>query len=207
MSLTHIDELPTAPNRLTNYTNFTTDAPIFIDALTPFAEQLNLNLDTLAGLKPNRWNMGKLVETNTFPAHVPYSITPDSAPKPSVLYVSSIDQEYVYFKTYSQGINEKLSWFENIQTERGSVDTWSTSLNVTKLSNPMTRVMGSVEFNTKAIQLSNSLRDNTLSLLQVKEEADEYFNANTNLGSVSDSVIEVLNFGSVTETVITNDIL
>ena len=27
MSLTHVDELPTAPDRLTSYTTFTTDAP------------------------------------------------------------------------------------------------------------------------------------------------------------------------------------
>lgn len=206
MSLTHIDELPTAPNRLTNYTTFTTDAPIFIDALTPFTEQLNLKLDALSNFKPNRWNMGELVETNLFPTHTPYTTTPDSAPKPSVLYISSIDQEFLYFKTYSQGINEKLSWFENIQTERGSVDTWGTSLNVAKLSNPMTRAMGRTEFNTKAIQLSNSLRDNTLSLQQVKEETDGYFNAIIDLGSVDGVVDETLNFGSITDVILTNDI-
>lgn len=206
MSLTHIDELPNAPNRLTNYTTFTTDSPIFIDALTPFVLQLNTNLDTVASFKPNMWNFGKLVDTNIFPPLITYSATPESNPKPSVLYVSSIDQEYAYFKEYSQTINNCLLWFENILTERGAVDSWGTSLDITQMSAPMTRVMGSSEFNSKAINLSNSLRDNTLSLQQVKDEADGYFNSTVSFGLIVEAVDKTYNFGLITDTTITNDI-
>ena len=206
MSLTHIDELPTAPDRLTTYTTFTTDAPIFIDALTPFVAQVNSNLMEIATYKPNKWNMGEVVETNVFPTFTPYSATPDVLPKPSVQYVSAIDQEWAYFKTYSQGVNDYLSWFENILIERGSVNSWSTSLNLLPLSDPMTRVMGGVEFNTKSINLSESLRNHTLSLQQVKDEADSYFNAVIDMGLVTDVVDKVYDFGLITDTTITNDI-
>ena len=206
MSLTHIDELPTAPDRLTTYTTFTTDAPIFIDALTPFIAQVNSNLMEIATYKPNKWNMGEVVETNIFPTFTPYSATPDVLPKPSVQYVSAIDQEWAYFKTYSQGVNDYLSWFENILIERGSVNSWSTSLNILPLSNPMTRVMGGAEFNTKSINLSESLRNHTLSLQQVKDEADSYFNAVIDMGLVTDVVDKVYDFGLITDTTITNDI-
>lgn len=206
MSLTHIDELPTAPNRLTNYTTFTTDSPIFIDALTHFVLQLNTNLDTVSTFKPNKWNMGGVVETNIFPTFTTYSATPDALPKPSVQYVSAIDQEWAYFKTHSQGVNDYLSWFENILIERGSVNSWSTSLNILPLSEPMTRVMGGVEFNTKSVNLSESLRNHTLSLQQVKDEADNHFNAVINMGLVTDEVDKVYDFGLITDTTITNDI-
>ena len=206
MSLTHIDELPTAPDRLTTYTTFTTDAPIFIDALTPFVAQVNSNLMEIATYKPNKWNMGEVVETNVFPTFTTYSATPDVLPKPSVQYVSAIDQEWAYFKTYSQGVNDYLSWFENILIERGSVNRWSTSLNILPLSNPMTRVMGGAEFNTKSINLSESLRNHTLSLQQVKDEADSYFNAVIDMGLVTDVVDKVYDFGLITDTTITNDI-
>lgn len=201
-----MDELPTAPSRLTTYTTFTTDAPIFIDALTPFVAQVNSNLMEIATYKPNKWNMGKVVETNIFPTFTPYSATPDALPKPSVQYVSAIDQEWAYFKTYSQGVNDYLSWFENILIERGSVNSWSTSLNILPLSNPMTRVMGGVEFNTKSINLSESLRNHTLSLQQVKDEADSYFNAVIDMGLVTEGVDKVYDFGLITDTTITNDI-
>ena len=204
MSLTHIDELPTAPNRLTKYTTFNTDAPIFIDALTPFITQLNTNLNTVSDLKPNRWNMGNIIDTNSFPPMIVYTSNPEASPKPSVQYVSAIDQEWAYFKTYSQGVNDYLSWFENILIERGSVNSWSTSLNILPLSNPMTRVMGGVEFNTKSINLSKSLRNHTLSLQQVKDEADGYFNAVINMGLVTDTAITTIDCGEITDTTITN---
>ena len=206
MSLTHIDELPTAPDRLTSYTTFTTDVPIFIDALAPFIAQVNSNLAEIATYKPNKWDMGEVVEANVFPTFTPYSATPDVLPKPSVQYVSAIDQEWAYFKTYSQGVNDYLSWFENILVERGSVNSWSTSLNILPLSNPMTRVMGGVEFNTKSINLSESLRNHTLSLQQVKDEADSYFNAVIDMGLVTEGVGKVYDFGLITDTTITNDI-
>ena len=206
MSLTHVDELPTAPDRLTSYTTFTTDAPIFIDALAPFIAQVNSNLAEIATYKPNKWNMGGVVETNIFPTFTPYSSIPDVLPKPSVQYVSAIDQEWAYFKTYSQGVNDYLSWFENILIERGSVNSWSTSLNILPLSEPMTRVMGGVEFNTKSVNLSESLRNHTLSLQQVKDEADSYFNAVIDMGLVTDEVDKVYDFGLITDTTITNDI-
>ena len=206
MSLTHVDELPTAPDRLTSYTTFTTDAPIFIDALAPFIAQVNSNLAEIATYKPNKWDMGEVVEANVFPTFTPYSATPDALPKPSVQYVSAIDQEWAYFKTYSQGVNDYLSWFENILIERGSVNSWSTSLNILPLSNPMTRVMGSVEFNTKSINLSESLRNHTLSLQQAKDEADSHFNAVIDMGLVTDGVDKVYDFGLITDTTITNDI-
>lgn len=206
MSLTHVDELPTAPDRLTSYTTFTTDAPIFIDALAPFIAQVNSNLAEIATYKPNKWDMGEVVEANVFPTFTPYSATPDVLPKPSVQYVSAIDQEWAYFKTYSQGVNDYLSWFENILIERGSVNSWSTSLNILPLSNPMTRVMGGAEFNTKSINLSESLRNHTLSLQQVKDEADSHFNAVIDMGLVTDVVDKVYDFGLITDTTITNDI-
>ena len=206
MSLTHVDELPTAPDRLTSYTTFTTDAPIFIDALAPFIAQVNSNLAEIATYKPNKWDMGGVVETNIFPTFTPYSATPDVLPKPSEQYVSAIDQEWAYFKTYSQGVNDYLSWFENILIERGSVNSWSTSLNILPLSEPMTRVMGGVEFNTKSINLSESLRNHTLSLQQVKDEADSHFNAVIDMGLVTDEVDKVYDFGLITDTTITNDI-
>ena len=206
MSLTHVDELPTAPDRLTSYTTFTTDAPIFIDALAPFIAQVNSNLAEIATYKPNKWDMGEVVETNIFPTFTPHSATPDVLPKPSVQYVSAIDQEWAYFKTYSQGVNDYLSWFENILIERGSVNSWSTSLNILPLSSPMTRVMGGVEFNTKSINLSESLRNHTLSLQQVKDEADSHFNAVINMGLVTDEVDKVYDFGLITDTTITNNI-
>ena len=206
ISISLVDELPVAPNRLTNYNTFIVDSPVFIDALLPFTQQVNLATTTLSIIKPNKWSMGEVVETNVFPTFTTYSATPDVLPKPSVQYVSAIDQELAYFKTYSQGVNDYLSWFENILIERGSVNSWSTSLNILPLSEPMTRVMGSAEFNTKSINLSESLRNHTLSLQQVKDEADGYFNSTISLGLITGSVDKTYNFGLITDTTITNDI-
>ena len=204
MSLTHIDELPTAPNRLTKYTTFNTDAPIFIDALTPFITQLNTNLNTVSGLKPNRWNMGNIIDTNSFPPMIVYTSNPEASPKPSVEYISTIDQEYAYFKKYSQDINSYLMWFESLSTDRGEVDFWTTSLDISPLSEPMTRVMGEVDFNNRAIALSQSLREHTTSIQQVQQQADSLFNAIQDMGDIADTAITTIDCGEITDTTITN---
>lgn len=204
MSLTHIDELPTAPNRLTKYTTFNTDAPIFIDALTPFITQLNTNLNTVSDLKPNRWNMGNIIDTNSFPAMIVYTSNPEASPKPSVEYISTIDQEYAYFKKYSQDINSYLMWFESLSTDRGEVDFWTTSLDISPLSEPMTRVMGEEDFNNRAIALSQSLREHTTSIQQVQQQADSLFNAIQDMGDIADTAITTIDCGEITDTTITN---
>ena len=204
MSLTHIDELPTAPNRLTKYTTFNTDAPIFIDALTPFITQLNTNLNTVSDLKPNRWNMGNIIDTNSFPPMIVYTSNPEASPKPSVEYISTIDQEYAYFKKYSQDINSYLMWFESLSTDRGEVDFWTTSLDISPLSEPMTRVMGEVDFNNRAIALSQSLREHTTSIQQVQQQADSLFNAIQDMGDIADTAITTIDCGEITDTTITN---
>ena len=204
MSLTHIDELPTAPNRLTKYTTFNTDAPIFIDALTPFITQLNTNLNTVSDLKPNRWNMGNIIDTNRFPPMIVYTSNPEASPKPSVEYSSTIDQEYAYFKKYSQDINSYLMWFESLSTDRGEVDFWTTSLDISPLSEPMTRVMGEGEFNNRAIALSQSLREHTTSIQQVQQQADSLFNSIQDMGDITDTAITTIDCGEITDTTITN---
>lgn len=204
MSLTHIDELPTAPNRLTKYTTFNTDAPIFIDALTPFITQLNTNLNTVSDLKPNRWNMGNIIDTNSFPPMIVYTSNPEVSPKPSVEYISTIDQEYAYFKKYSQDINSYLMWFESLSTDRGEVDFWTTSLDISPLSEPMTRVMGEVDFNNRAIALSQSLREHTTSIQQVQQQVDSLFNAIQDMGDIADTAITTIDCGEITDTTITN---
>ena len=204
MSLTHIDELPTAPNRLTKYTTFNTDAPIFIDALTPFITQLNTNLNTVSDLKPNRWNMGNIIDTNSFPPMIVYTSNPEASPKPSVEYISTIDQEYAYFKKYSQDINSYLMWFESLSTDRGEVDFWTTPLDISPLSEPMTRVMGEVDFNNRAIALSQSLREHTTSIQQVQQQADSLFNAIQDMGDIADTAITTIDCGEITDTTITN---
>ena len=204
MSLTQIDELPTAPNRLTKYTTFNTDAPIFIDALTPFITQLNTNLNTVSDLKPNRWNMGNIIDTNSFPPMIVYTSNPEASPKPSVEYISTIDQEYAYFKKYSQDINNYLMWFESLSTDRGEVDFWTTSLDISPLSEPMTRVMGEEDFNNRAIALSQSLREHTTSIQQVQQQVDSLFNAIQDMGDIADTAITTIDCGEITDTTITN---
>lgn len=204
MSLTHIDELPTAPNRLNKYTTFNTDAPIFIDALTPFITQLNTNLNTVSDLKPNRWNMGNIIDTNSFPPMIVYTSNPEASPKPSVEYISTIDQEYAYFKKYSQDINSYLMWFESLSTDRGEVDFWTTSLDISPLSEPMTRVMGEGDFNNRAIALSQSLREHTTSIQQVQQQADSLFNTIQDMGDIADTAITTIDCGEITDTTITN---
>lgn len=204
MSLTQIDELPTAPNRLTKYTTFNTDAPIFIDALAPFITQLNTNLNTVSDLKPNRWNMGNIIDTNSFPAMIVYTSNPEVSPKPSVEYISTIDQEYAYFKKYSQDINSYFMWFESLSTDRGEVDFWTTSLDISPLSEPMTRAMGEEDFNNRAIALSQSLREHTTSIQQVQQQADSLFNAIQDMGDIADTAITTIDCGEITDTTITN---
>ena len=204
MSLTHIDELPTAPNRLTKYTTFNTDAPIFVDALAPFITQLNTNLNTVSDLKPNRWNMGNIIDTSSFPPMVAYTSNPEVSPKPSVEYISTIDQEYAYFKKYSQDINSYLMWFESLSTDRGEVDFWTTSLDISPLSEPMTRVMGEADFNNRAIALSQSLREHTTSIQQVQQQADYLFNAIQDMGDIADTAITTIDCGEITDATITN---
>ena len=68
------NELPTPPNRLTNYNTFIVDSPVFIDALLPFTQQVNSASTTLSLNKPNIWNMGDIVETNIFPTFTPYTV-------------------------------------------------------------------------------------------------------------------------------------
>ncbi len=204
MSLTRIDELPTAPNRLTKYTTFNTDAPIFIDALTPFITQLNTNLNTVSDLKPNRWNMGNIIDTNSFPPMIVYTSNPEASPKPSVEYISTIDQEYAYFKKYSQDINSYLMWFESLSTDRGEVNFWTTSLDISPLSEPMTRVMGEGDFNNRAIALSQSLREHTTSIQQVQQQADSLFNTIQDMGDIADTAITTIDCGEITDTTITN---
>ena len=200
-----IDELPTPPSRLTNYNTLIVDSPVFIDALLPCTQQVNSATTALSLNKPNRWNMGDIVETNIFPTFTPYKGNPDSQVKPSVQYVSAIDNEYEYFKNYSVKANDVLGWFDNIQTERGGVDIWNLpTIDIKPLSSPMTRNMGETEFNSKSVALSQSVRDHTQSLLDVKQQVDEWFNATLDMGYITDPVTNVFDMGDITDTVISN---
>ena len=203
--IAQINELPAPPNRLTNYNTFIVDSPVFIDALLPFTQQVNSATTTLSLNKPNRWNMGDIVETNIFPTLTSYTGNPDSQVKPSVYYVSAIDSEYEYFKNYSAKVNDVLCWFDNIQTERGSVGVWNLPLiNLKPLSSPMTRVMGETEFNSKATALSQSVRDHTASILQVKQQMDNWFNTTVDMGYITDAVTTTIDCGDITDTTISN---
>lgn len=200
-----VDELPVAPNRLTNYNTFIVDSPVFIDALLPFTQQVNLATTTLSLNKPNRWNMGDIVETNLFPTFTKYTGNPDSQVKPSVQYVSAIDSEYEYFKNYSVKVDDVLHWFDNIQTERGGVDVWNLpTIDIKPISSPMTRNMGETEFNSKSVALSKSMRDHTQSLLDVKLQVDGWFNATMDMGYITDPVTNVFDMGDIADTVISN---
>ena len=200
-----VDELPVAPNRLTNYNTFIVDSPVFIDALLPFTQQVNLATTTLSLNKPNRWAMGDIVETNIFPTFTSYTGNPDSQVKPSVYYVSAIDSEYGYFKNYSAKVNTVLGWFDKIQTERGSVGVWNLPLiDIKPLSSPMTRNMGETEFNSKSTALSKSMRDHAASILQVKQQMDSWFNTTVDMGDITDAVTTTIDCGIITDTVISN---
>lgn len=199
------DELPVAPNRLTNYSTFIVDSLVFIDALLPFTQQVNLASTTLSLNKPNRWNMGNIIETKIFPTFAPYTGNPDSQVKPSVQYVSAIDNEYEYFKNYSVKANAVLGWFDNIQTERGSVGLSNIpTIDIKPLSSPMTRGMGEAEFNSKATTLSQSMRDHTDSVLQNKQQMDNWFNTTMDMESITDAVTTTIDCGNITDTVISN---
>ena len=200
-----VNELPTPPNRLNNYSTFIVDSPVFIDALLPFTQQVNLASTTLSLNKPNIWNMGDIVETNIFPTLTPYTNNPDSQIKPSVQYVSAIDNEYEYFKNYSVKVNDVLGWFDNIQTERGSVDVWNLPTIDTKpLSSPVTRDMGETEFNSKATTLSQSMRDHTENVHQNKQQMDNWFNTTVDMGYITDAVTTTIDCGNITDTTISN---
>lgn len=200
-----VDELPTAPNRLTNYGTFIVDSPVFIDALLPFTQQVNLSASTLLLIKPNRWNMGDIVDTNTFPIFTPYTGNPNSLPKPSVQYVSATDGEYGYFKEYSQSVNILMGWFDNMREQRGTIDVWNLpSINVKPLATPMSREMGETEFNSKAVSLSQSMREHTASVIQAKLQMDVWFNTTLDMGYVTDPVTDTFDMGYITDTVISN---
>ena len=200
-----VDELPVAPNRLTNYSTFIVDSPVFIDALLPFTQQVNLASTTVSFIKPNKWNMGYIVEESIFPTFTPYASNPDLQVKPSVQYVSAIDSEYEYFKNYSVKVDDVLGWFDNIQIERGSVDVWNLpTINIKPLSSPMTRDMGETEFNSKATSLSQSMRDHTENVLQNKQQMDNWFNTTMDMGYITDPVTNVFDMGDITDTVISN---
>lgn len=204
-SLIHIDELPPSPNRLTNYLTFHVDSLVFIDALYPFKTVLNTDLTILAGTKPNRWNLGDIVETNIFPEFTQCKGNPSSIPKPSVQYISSIDAEYQYLRGYSQVANEVLQWFDKIQTERGSVDEWNLpTINIKPISSPMTRTMGETEFNSKSVTLSKSMRDHTESVIQNKQQMDNWFNTTVDMGYITDVVTTTTDCGDIIDEVISN---
>ena len=204
-SLIHIDELPTAPNRLTSYSTFNIDSLVFIDALYPFITILNVDLTMLTGTKPNRWNLGNIVETNIFPEFTPYTGNPLSHPKPSVQYVSSIDKEYGYLKGYSQAVNDVLQWFDNIHQERGEVDNSNIpDVDIKPLSSPISRIMGETEFNSKATTLSQSMRDHTVSVHQNKQQMDNWFNTTMDMGYITDAVTTTTDCGDIIDEVISN---
>ena len=203
--IAQINELPTPPSRLTNYSTFVVDSPVFIDAILPFTQQVNLATTTLSLNKPNRWNMGDIVETNIFPNFTPYTGNPDSQVKPSVHYVSAIDNEYEYFKNYSVKANDVLGWFDKIQTERGSVGVWNLPLiDIKPLSSPMTRNMGETEFNSKSTALSQSVISHTASILQVKQQMDTWFNTTVDMGYITEAVTTTIDCGNITDTTISN---
>ncbi len=204
-SLIHIDELPPPPNRLTNHSTFHVDSLVFIDALYPFKTILNTDLIIMTWTKPNRWNLGDIVETNIFPEFTQYTGNPSSIPKPSVQYISSIDTEYEYLRGYSRVVNDVLQWFDKIQTERGSVDVWNLpTLDIKPLPSPMTRIMGETEFNSKSVALSKSMRDHTASILQVKQQMDNWFNTTMDMGYITDAVTTTIDCGNITDATISN---
>ena len=159
----------------------------------------------LTGTKPNRWNLGNIVETNIFPEFTQYTGNPSSHPKPSVKYVSYIDTEYGYLKGYSQVVNEVLQWFDNIYQERGEVDNSNIpDVDIKPLSSPMSRIMDGTEFNSKATALSQSMRDHTESVLQNKQQMDTWFNTTMDMGYITDAVTTTIDCGNITDTTISN---
>lgn len=204
MSLTTITPLPPAMSRLTKPETFLSEMPVFVDALVGFVNQVNTNNLEVSLLKPNRWNMGTIEDEPSFPSFTPYTDDPDSLVKPSIEYVSSLDTVYQYMESYSNSVGSYMSWFDTLTINRGSVDVWSSSFNILDLSEPMTRVMGITEFNTKSSGLVTSLRDHTNSLKQVQMSAESLFNGTEDLGTLTGTVTETIDCGLITDTTIEN---
>lgn len=200
-----VTEVASPPSRLARFDTFLTDTPRYLDSLIPSRSGINVNCLSVSTLTPNIWSFGKLVETNPPLDFQPYNLNPEALLKPSVKYVDELDLECAYYRQHSLKVNEVLNWISDSMTSRGEVDTWSgNDLKIEPLSQPMSRVMGEVEFNNTAIAFSRSMYTHTKSLSDAVTKINTWLNGSLILGGLSELVTEFIVGGNISDTVIEN---
>lgn len=203
MAYPKIDTLPRAPSKLSDQPNFANQSVLFLLALPAFRTQFNALLTYINNQHINKYNCGKLVETNPAspPALIPI-ITPVGSGLP---FVSGIDLVYATLKSTEEQSDVIGKYIDDVVSLCGVVSSDSSQPNISPLTVPQDITQPRAAFNETAINFTASAK----AAIEVLGARFNYINstcfAAVDNGLITDGTIsETIDAGSITDNTITN---
>lgn len=197
-----VNTLPTAPSRVGDLPNFTTQSILFLDALPSAQSSYNVFLTYINTSFPNIHCNGSITDV------VPALVASKQLTLPTgtgVPYVSGIDTLYADIQyIMNQDASYVGTYFDKVLAIKGQVSSYPTKPIISQVNTPPSRSQGQTAFNTAAISFSATFK-NAQSSLQTCLAAvhADCFNAVDN-GAVTDGTISVTtDAGVVTDSTIT----
>lgn len=196
-----VTPLPASPERFNKPNSFITDSIIFLDALTPYREQVNGFSSYVNATIPNKWDMGKLTGVRNFPNIFQELFEEKQYEGNSFTFVNYVDTTYSTIKKHSSYYNEVGTWFDRVITEVGLMPYDINKPMVSGITLPMRRDQDRETFNNKAILFTATAMDNINSLYQAMYHTYISCCSNLDCGLITDTtILNSYDMGSVTDT-------
>lgn len=197
-----VNTLPTAPSRVGNLPDFTTQSILFLDALPSAQSSYNVFLTYIDQAEPNIHCNGSITDV------VPALVSSKQLTLPSgagIPYVSAIDTIYsdIQYIT-NQDAAYVGAYFDKVLEIKGQVSSYPTKPAISQVNTPPSRAQGKTGFNTSAVSFSATFK-NAQSSLQTCLAAvhADCFTAVDN-GTVTDGTVSVTtDAGALTDSTIT----
>ena len=203
MPAPNVNSLPQAPARLSRPSSFVTDSALFLEALPTYRTQVNQFSSYINSQIPNKYNLGKLVGVRTFPTIFQTNLT-DIEFVDSLTFTSDLDALYSVVYQYSQELNSVGDWIDLVVTEHGVMPFDIDKPLISGVTYPMSRNQERVTFNNDAALFSETVVDNINALYQSVWYTYITNCGNDDNGLITDGTItEILDAGSITDTIIT----
>ena len=204
MASPSVQELPKVGARLSRPNTFSTDAEIFLSKLPAFRVQVNQLSSYLNSTANNKYNYGKVNGVRDFPTLFQVDETEIDIGLGSLDFTSKLDVLYNNVYEYSKYLNAAGSWFDRVINESGTIPYDPQRPIVTGISQPMLKSESRDSFNTSAVLFNETVLNNINSLYQTIWYTHLVCCGNDDNGLITDvTITEILDAGSITDTVIT----
>ena len=195
-----VTPLPQAPGRLNKPDSFINDSIIFLDAVTPYREQVNEFSSYVNATIPNKWDMGKLTGVRDFPNILQEIFNEQQYEGVSFAFVDYADSTYATIQNHSSYYNEAGGWFDSVVSEVGLMPYDINKPMVSGITLPMRRNQDRETFNNKAILFTATAIDNINSLYQAMYHTYISCCSNLDCGLITDTtILNSCYMGSITD--------